>query len=196
MIVFTPEERPFGLTYGQWTVKWWQWLVSIPMNKNPAADTTGENASVVQNDPNVWFLAGTFGGASTVRRCVIPAEMAVLFPVINIEVNPLERPDLSSQTDLIKHVKDDEDNVLHLEALLDSDALPIYRIQSDPLIFPLSLPENNCFGVQEGGYTQTSADGYWVFLKSLPVGKHHIYFAGSCSAGTRNVRADYHLNVE
>jgi hypothetical protein len=59
---YTPESKPYDLSYGQWTVKWSQWILSIPMEVNPADDQTGKNAGVNQTDPNVWFLAGTFGG--------------------------------------------------------------------------------------------------------------------------------------
>ena len=78
---FTPDERPYGLTYGQWTVKWWQWLLGIPKESNPAIDDTGNNASANQYDPYVWFLAGTFVGAKVPHRvCNIPAERAIFFP--------------------------------------------------------------------------------------------------------------------
>jgi hypothetical protein len=32
-------------------------------------------------------------------------------------------------------------------------------------------------------------------LKPLFQGKHHIYFHGACSGGTRNASAEYHLVV-
>ncbi len=57
---FGPNDKIHGMTYGQWTVKWWQWLLAIPRESNPALDETGKNTEKVQLDPSVSFLAGTF----------------------------------------------------------------------------------------------------------------------------------------
>ncbi len=65
--VFSPDTKPFGITYPEWTSKWWQWLVSIPAKDNPAADNTGKNCGQKQTGP-VWFLAGTTGGSAE-RSC-------------------------------------------------------------------------------------------------------------------------------
>ena len=71
---FTPETKPYGITYGQWTVKWWQWLTSIPTDTNPAADQNGKYAGVNQNNPHVWFIAGTSGGKTVNRKCRLPVQ--------------------------------------------------------------------------------------------------------------------------
>ena len=38
--VFPVDSKPYGLTYGEWTAKWWQWALSIPKDINPAGDTS------------------------------------------------------------------------------------------------------------------------------------------------------------
>jgi hypothetical protein len=118
-----------------------------------------------------------------------------LFPVINIEINPVEKPTLRTEADLIRYVKEDEDDILNLETLLDSHRLPIYRVKSDPAVFPLKMPMDNPFKAPGGIATMAASDGYWVFLKRLHPGEHHLYFAASCSLGTRNVKASYDLTV-
>jgi hypothetical protein len=192
---FTPESGAHGLSYGQWTAKWWQWLISIASEVNPALDETGNCAGINQSDPDVWFLAGTLGGKAAERNSMVPAGKSILFPVINYEMNPLEKPELETKTDLIKHVKEDIDDILNLEAIIDGQRIPIFRVQSDPEIFTLKIPKNNIFQVPRGGTTQATSDGYWIFLKPLALGNHEIYFAASCSAGSRNVKASYHLTV-
>jgi hypothetical protein len=193
---FTPESKPYGLSYGQWTAKWWQWFVAIPETLNPGADETGENASIDQYDHNVWFLAGTFGGKTVERKCTIPGGRAVLFPVINYEMNKLEKPELKTESELVKHVIQDQDDIINLDANVDRQNIPIYRVRSEPSFFTITAPEDNAVQIPRGGTTQATADGYWVFLKPLPLGEHDIYFSGSCSAATRNVKAGYHITVE
>ncbi|MGH9858019.1 MAG: hypothetical protein ACRD4B_09265 [Acidobacteriota bacterium] len=183
------------MTYGQWTVRWWQWLTAIPTKVNPAADENGVNATVNQTDPNVWFLAGTLGGRSVHRNCTIPFGRSVLFPVINYEMNPIEKPELRTESQLVTHVIKDEDDITNLEAIIDGQEIPIYRVRSDPPMFSLTFPADNLFDASDGGTTRATSDGYWVFLKPLEHGKHKLFFAGSCSAGSRNVKATYNLTV-
>ena len=59
--IFPVDSKPYGISYPDWTVKWWQWADSIPTPLNPASDKTGQNCAQSQSGP-VWFLAGTFGG--------------------------------------------------------------------------------------------------------------------------------------
>ena len=80
--IHPPCSKPYGLTYGEWSARWWQWIESIPAATNPNFDTTGADCAQGQAGP-VWFLAGDFGG-TVVRHCTIPVGVSVLFPVINI----------------------------------------------------------------------------------------------------------------
>ena len=34
---------PFGIHYYQWTESWWNWLISIPKDTNPALDVDGKH---------------------------------------------------------------------------------------------------------------------------------------------------------
>ena len=188
------SEKLFDLTFGQWTVKWWQWLLSSSKDNNPALDDDGCNANLRQSGP-VWFLAGTLGEDRFPRRqCNMPRNKYVLFPVINYEINVFEKSSLHSEEDLINDAIKDMNDIVHLEALIDKQSVPIYRIQSDPKIFFVKLPTNNCYDVKDGR-VKCAADGYWVFLEPLSPGKHTIYFHGACSGGFRNCTAEYSLTV-
>ena len=50
--------------------KWWTWALSSPQARNPVADPTGQFCAEDQ-PKDVWFLAGTFGGAAQ-RTCEVP----------------------------------------------------------------------------------------------------------------------------
>jgi hypothetical protein len=192
---FRPDDKPYRLSYGQWTVRWWQWAKLAPVRINPVIDKTGMYAHVNQQGP-VWFLAGTFGENTLPHRsCILPYGKAILFPVINYEMNPLEKPELANGSDLIHHVIDDIDDIVVRYAIVDGTTVPVYRIKSDPLIFSLIISDENNNGI-EGGTTYAVADGYWVFLKPLSKGNHHIYFHGSCSGGQRNSAADYVISIK
>jgi len=190
---FTADSAPYGQTYGNWTVKWWKWFLLTPKSIN-----TGQYAYVDQQSKDILFLSGKLANEDTNlpdRLCTISTGTSILFPVINCEANPLESPELKTHQDLIERVKRDEDSIIKKECSVNSKRIPTQRVKSDPLVFELTINEDNPFNVKGGGTTYASSDGYWVFLKPLPVGKHIISFKGSCEYGKLNSGANYHLQV-
>src|ERR671922_28016 len=70
--VFAIDSNPYGLSYEDWTIKWWQWLLSIPVQLSPMEDNTGERCQEGQGNLTVFFLSGS-GGSVAERTCTIPA---------------------------------------------------------------------------------------------------------------------------
>lgn len=173
---------------------WWNWAVCIPTQINPVRDRNGEYANIKQKGP-VWFLAGCFEGEDFPRRkCVIPEDKSILFPVVNYEMNSYEKPELTGKCELLADVSKDIDEVIDKKVTIDGLDTPCFRIKSDPEVFSLKLPVSNCLSIQEGTI-DAAADGYWVFLKPLPHGSHDIDFYGLCPGGIK-LGAHYDLFVE
>jgi hypothetical protein len=198
--VYPTDSKPYGTSYGQWTGKWWKWMLSSPQNVSPLTDQNGKNCGQNQNGP-VWFLVGTTGGSAT-RSCTIPANKSILFPVINSECSYSERPTLKTEADLIRCAKLQNAATTNLQASLDGvniQQLDTYRVTSP--LFNLTFPTNNVFG-SPVGTTQAVADGWYVFLHPLTPGKHELHFSGLTPAnpttGTNNYSVDltYHLMVQ
>jgi len=78
--VLLPQSKPYGMSYAQWSVRWWQWVFSLPANNSPILDTG--DCSAGQSGP-VWFLAGAFVPTTVTRTCTIPAGKALFFPLAN-----------------------------------------------------------------------------------------------------------------
>jgi hypothetical protein len=196
---WTADDSPYGLTYGNWTVQWWQWILGIPKSVNPVIDRNGEFTAMNQQNREVLFLAGKLAEevSSLPRRyCSVSTEKSILVPVINCESNALENPELKSYKDVVEHVKRDEDTIIQAQCYLDGKRTPIQRITSDPEIFEVHLAGNNIFSVKGGGSTHASADGYWTFLKPLAKGDHTISFQGSCENGRLHSGAIYRIDVK
>lgn len=191
-----------GLTYSEWTARWWQWLVSVPLERNPAADSTGEFCAENQNGP-VWFLPGTFGGPVE-RTCDIPAGKAILIVLVNSECNPAEYPDLQTESELRSCAKAGQDSVNELFASIDGVQLKetdLRRYRVDSPLFNLTFPENNIFALPPQTVL-TVSDGYWVLLEPLSLGNHEIHFRASIidatdpsGAGNFVSEARYHITV-
>ena len=79
--VYSKEDKPFGISYGEWLAKWNQWFINFPNENNTRDQYTPELCSVGQNGP-VWFLADILNGKDN-RSCTIPADKAILLPVVS-----------------------------------------------------------------------------------------------------------------
>ena len=144
--VFTIDSKPYGLTYSEWTAKWWQWAFSAPEEANPVLDEDGKNCAQRQSGP-VWFLAGTFGG-SVVRECTIPTEKSIMFPILNSECSYAEYPSLKTESELRDCAKTSQNKITQLEASIDGMPLQgLDKVSCTSLLFNLTLPENNALGI-------------------------------------------------
>ena len=189
-LVFSPDSDPFGMSYAEWTAKWWQWLLSIPVENNPISDNTGKNCGITQSGP-VWFLTGTLDGVAQ-KNCIIPAEKAILLPILNHGSTLADEPTIKSEQELRSFTKKEMDVISKLEVIVDGVKLNDVRVQSP--IFDVVLPKNNLFGGTPGP-TRGVSDGYWLFLEPLPKGNHKIHSFGSCRAGKINIGVNYDIAI-
>jgi hypothetical protein len=199
---FTKDCRPYGETYGSWTVKWWKWWFSIKRNRNPAIDKTGIYANQKQSKPT-WFLAGTWVSEDRMhphRKCSIPNGVSILFPVINCEENPLEYPDLKSDDEMkmrmmmSDRLQADMDTVSKFECFVNGKEITPEFVKSDPEFFIIKI-RGDMAENKKGGETLMTASGYWIFLKPLPEGNYHINFEGSYQYGKLYTGATYDISV-
>ncbi len=175
--IFSPESNPYGLTYGQWSVKWWQWALSIPTDINPINDHKGTYCTSNQNDQFAWFLAGTGGGQVT-RDCSIPSGKAILFPIMDVECSYAENPTAKTEDELRQCAHTDQDTVTHMTLSIDGAHMEnLTRFRTDSPLFNFSTPENGIFDLHSVN-SQAVSDGFFVMLKPLPVGTHEIHWSG------------------
>lgn len=198
--VYTADSKPYGLSYGEWTAKWWQWLVSAPTKVNPANDNSGANCAQNQAGP-VWFLTGALTGKAE-RNCVIPSGKAILFTILNSECSYAEYPKLKTESDLRNCAVSQNEGMTHIEAIIDGVSLQTQqmpRVQSP--LFPVIFPQNNIFSAAAGP-SQSVSDGWYVFLHPLSAGQHNISFKAAqvqfTTSGVNNEAQNivYHLTVQ
>ena len=191
--LYPPGSKPFGRTYAEWTARWWQWVLSIPKTENPLLDENGRNCANNQSGP-VWFLAATLGGPAE-RSCTIPADRAILSPVINYEASVAEG-DGTTDDELAARARFEMDQIANMQAIIrgtNVNELNQYRIQSPP--FNVTLPADNVLGLP-AQTTKMMSEGYWLFLKPLEPGTYDLYSFGSCLAGKIRIGVSYHLTIE
>ena len=195
-LIFGIDEKPFGLSFSDWTVEWWKWIIQIPKSINPLFDTDGKNAYLNQIHRKVFFLCQTLESSEKipVRNIIIPRETSVFMPIINW-ISILHE-DGENDQDLLRVARERMDVVQDLsininEITLTTDQLREFRVVSP--IVDTFLPENNIFD-HPSCQTRIVSDGFWIFLKSLN-DNISIKSFGSCSSGITKIKVDYNINV-
>jgi hypothetical protein len=176
----------------EWTIRWWQWLLSVSKAMSPAFDLTGKYANLNQTDRNVFFLCQTFGKlSSTPIRKVVIHNRAIFMPIINwISVIP---DDGCNDEQLLEAAGRKIDVVESLQLFINHHRINVdlekYRVRSFP--FEVSLPKENLLDLKEGP-ARCASDGYWVLFESV---KQSLALSsyGSCSLGVNRISMSYTL---
>lgn len=189
------DSKPFGLTFGEWSARWWKWLLSVPKNRNPAFDSDGSNAGINQHYLPVFFLCQTYeeAGIFPNRTIMIPKNSLILMPIINW-ISILHH-DGDSDEEMLAIAKERMDVVKNLRITIAEttirEGLDRHRALSP--FFDVTLPKDNIIGLPPG-VRRAISDGYWIFLepKSREI---NITSFGSCSSGTTIIGASYSISL-
>ncbi|HET6641084.1 MAG TPA: hypothetical protein VFG77_05725 [Nitrososphaeraceae archaeon] len=185
--VFALDSEPYDVSYEDWTIKFWQWLLPIPEDRNPMTDTTGEHCGEGQNSTSPVFFLVFSGGGSAVRTCDVPAGKAIFIPINVVECSYAEFPGAKTEEELHTCAEEDESSNPGLFLSVDGREfknLEKYRVHSRA--FNVSFAENNVFATKPGP-TRAVSDGYWVLLEPLSPGKHDIHFKASLTNPTTGI---------
>jgi hypothetical protein len=175
-LLFDNTAIPYNTTIPEWTAKWWNWAYSFSgYYNNPLLDPNGTALMKFQpSDEPVFFLSGAYNSVAN-RTVTIPAGKAILYPVLNAEISFTDFPNAKGEDDLKRALKSDLSAATYVGTELNEISLPYHRIKAD--LFDLSVAKDNIFDVSDGP-TQAVADGYWIFLKPLPIGEYTIHIKG------------------
>jgi hypothetical protein len=180
--IFPPESKPYGLSYAEHAKNFWKWIISIPADKSPRNDPTGERCAYGQSNTNssVFYLSANTGGKSE-RACTVPAGKGLLIPVMQVEWSDKEAPGASVE-ELHTSAKKDQDSVNSLYLKINDREytyadLIKYRTHTDD--FEVVFPDNGIFGIMEGGPSKAVADGFYILTEPLTRGNYTIHFKSS-----------------
>jgi len=195
--VYSKDSSPFGIPYGQWLAKWWQWSFSIPTANHPRDNYSPEKCGINQAGP-VWFLADQLGGREE-RTCTIPAGKAIFVPLLIGECD-YSTPEIKNDADL-QRCASEGNNYGVIEATVDGlkvKNLEGYRTQAG--FFNITIPQNNIYNEKPGTY-KAFADGFFLLLEPLKPDTHDLHLKVSVLnpiKKTFNYNADwiYHLIVK
>jgi hypothetical protein len=195
--ILPPNSAPHGLTYAEWSAKWFKWAYEQSPANSPVQDTTGAQCANRQSG-QVWFLAGTFGAGTVVRSCTIPAGRMLFFPVGNGFCAgdgfdfAGERACATAFANQLSHLRVEIDGlpVKALDAPLSGN---YYRALSPP--WDLVLGAENIFGAPAGTYSPGAGDGVYLMLTPLSPGQHTIHIHADQTVGGP-IDATYFIKVQ
>jgi hypothetical protein len=180
------DEEIFGMSYEEWTMKFWQWLTSIPADRNPALDKKGDNCAVAQLGQPVFNLVFSDGSPDVTRNCTLREGQHILIPVNVVEVSFAEYP-VRSETDLHRianwEFADTCKQKQSLEVNGDDLTSELRRVRSG--IFDVNFPENPIFG--RPGPSKAVSDGFWAIIEPLPRKDNTITIRAELATGTNKL---------
>ncbi|MBW8845519.1 MAG: hypothetical protein JF607_11190 [Burkholderiales bacterium] len=179
-----PAKAIAGVSQEEWSKRWWRWALSFEEGEGPIADPDGSQCARGQSGP-VWFLAGTYGTARTIRSCRVPAGKTLFFPLINyVTLQP----------------EDEDESCASLKRraarLTASPAALVLEVNSKRFngLAKHRLATQRCFHVFDDDDTLAAANGYYVALGPLKPGRYTLNFGGILTEMSQAVT--YTLDVE
>jgi hypothetical protein len=188
--ILPPGSSPYGSTYAEWSVKWWQWVMSQPTTNSAILGTGGCSAG--QSGP-VWFLVGAFAPTTETRQCTIPPGTALFFPIYNGWADNTACPEWTTYPveELVSWVSGWVDAMTGLTCTIDEKSVKgldpaitsPYRV--GPQVFTYTLAEQDnilagYFGmtcIADGTTVYPAAgDGVYLMVAPLSAGQHTIHF--------------------
>jgi hypothetical protein len=177
---YGPHAHPNGHSFGEWSARFWEWGMELPLAGHPFLETNSFDVTAGQSG-NVWFLGAplVFDSTSSVTRSVtIPHGKKLFFPLLAGEISSLEGFPTEQEQRETAVWQADHFVPESLFCTLDGVALTnptAYRFESPQLSF--NAPTPWIFG-DTGGAGTAVGDGYYVFLKPLHHGQHTLRFGG------------------
>ena len=198
-------QPPFtqGLTYGQWQVKFNQWIYGVPTADN--ASLVGNEGKLAVGQPRrLWFLANQVPVVE--RHFVVPARKALWVQIFGAEWDSFlcAEPDTHyTVAELRAITKGIVDSMQDIQVKIDG--VPVRNVmayRSITPVFSLTLPDHNilldifgCTDALPGKYRPAVGDARALILKPLPVGEHTIQIAAVVVVDPSDPKQDVEVDI-
>jgi hypothetical protein len=180
--ILPPNENFDGRTYSEWSARFWQWGLALPLDGHPFADSNPDFDLRANQTGKVWFWAAPDGLDPFTRTSTLPANKALFLTLLDAECSSLEEAPFHGDTEAEQRAcaKFFADHIVpdSLFCIIDGvavDNLRAFRFATPQ--FKFKAPTPWIFGTV-GGEGTSVGDGYSLLLTSLPKGRHVIRYGG------------------
>lgn len=192
-VIVPPHSVVEGKDISEWSMEFWKWLLAIPSDKSPAADSSNADCTMNQSGP-VWFLAGRFKSGSSTRKCRIPYGRYIFFPMVTTASfrNIDEATNCQRSLDRVREMTMSAQN---LQAAVDGAYL---TNQAAHLEITKSCADIANVSAMRGRQVlySVAATGHWVMLRPLSRGSHILNYAGGYQVDGFQSATRYELEIE
>jgi hypothetical protein len=217
--VFSKDEQPFGIPYGEWIGKYWKWLITqTPEQTEPP----NGSCLIHKSDSMVMLLDPSIGGKHELE-CDISSKDGIMIASWNGFFENNDKDDVPAnippeqlskfakeQVNLgavTSDVKVDGKSIAKLDEISSMSNNKLnYKINAIDNFseiyakpFNITIPENTFLPDQVTGTWPSGAHGWFTFLKPLPPGDHKLSYTLSVHGlGADNVASEntYTLHVK
>lgn len=176
-VIFPTNSTLNGVPYKELVAKWWTWFLGIPDTMHPINNPADvERCSTMQNG-SVWFLPEPFAHgpgeppAKYNYKCNIPYGKVIMLYISSTECDEASE---GSDCDI-----NNINKIRTLNITIDGEKVDTSNIGSSIFtdLFNVTYPDDplGAFEAKNGTFP-ASAQGYFLFIHSLPVGEHNIDF--------------------
>jgi hypothetical protein len=173
--VLPPTSRVHGLTYGEWSARWWQYVFSVPTPEN----IYGGVGAMCQGVGNVALVAVN-STMDIPKKCEVPAGTILYLELLGSECSTIEPPPFYGGNEEELRACAQAFVPEDMEASIDGVEIKNLSqyISTSPL-YEFVVPDDNIFGVPGGTTAQSVSYGAYLMLAPLTPGKHTIHTHGA-----------------
>ena len=192
--VLPPKARLQGLTYGEWSAKWWQYVLSIPESENPLTGGTG-NQCGIQQIGNVGLVVFDPTLEEPVI-CEVPSGINLFLDILSAECSTVEEDPFYGGNEEEMRACATGFSITDLQASIDGVEVQNIEqyIHTSP-VFDFTLPDEGNILYTDILVGQSVSNGAHLILTPLKPGMHTVHLHASIEELEFTVDVNIKLNV-
>ncbi|HZO11320.1 MAG TPA: hypothetical protein VFB48_04310 [Nitrososphaeraceae archaeon] len=208
--VFQKTEKIFNKTYDAWVEDWWKWNVALPGNETIGYHNLIDNGCLINKEGPVVMLIDPAAGGTQNQKCEISSNQGILISAWGAVCSGASRGNENkSFEELLECAKGFNQGTVTVNVLVDNkpiaevkavDGKTISLINADEVAtkgFNITFPKNSSFVPDTPDTHLSATDGWYVFLKPLPVGEHTVHYTNAVTGpNANNADITYSLTVK
>lgn len=183
LLFYQTSDIPYGIPYGEWIVKYWNWWGNIPISESPAEEKVKYQCFMQIVDNVAFFVDPLQMHREQAYSCEIGSNNSIFLPLVASEYDTgIEGYEQATDEELVDSAEQD-DNSRAFNVTIDGKVIPseyIKKLRSESPFWNLTLVEGNIYEGKPGVF-RAFAEGFYIFLKPLPEGSHQISYAAYSS---------------